>query len=521
MNKGGAGLRIVVVGGGTDGWISALFLHREMLTIGGQANVTVIEPTRTPTIDAGEGTTAAFKGAIGQLGLDEIEFLRKTRATIKYGIRHRDWRRVGHSYDGPIDNPHVLLNEMGKENPTLLSRYCISRGRSVAEAHLFARLMERLRAPFVVKDGKKPVPISYYDFAYHFDQALVGEFLREKAEGIRHIDADVSSAVKDASTGFVTDLVLEDGSKVPADLVIDCTGFRRLIIGTEMGAEWDSYRKRLPVNRTMPFWLPLGDDKEIPPFTLAWAQSAGWMWQIPTQDRMECGYVYSDEFISPDEAKAEIEGVLGREIEPRNDMRINSGRLDKAWIGNCVAFGSSQSFFEPLEATSIHGTMVQLAVFCTNFLQQIAAGKYTKSGEYNSFAAGQVDDFCTFIGMHYVSQRRDTPFWRYVAAECRSAEIVSRLELWRHVLPDSSHFNRLPHEFPHIDEHSYYPVLDGLGLLSKALARTELARQPRQRALARKAVAELNRAFRLAATQASGHREFLNSCQNLKPTPAD
>ncbi len=127
-----------------------------------------------------------------------------------------------------------------------------------------------------------------------------------------------------------------------------------------MGAEWVSYRDILPVNRAMPFWVDLTEGEEIAPCTVAWAQTAGWMWQIPTQGRWGMGYVYSDAHTTPDQAKAEVEAALGYEIHPRNDIRIDAGRQKDVWIGNCVALGLSSSFLEPLEATSIHGTIVQL-----------------------------------------------------------------------------------------------------------------------------------------------------------------
>jgi hypothetical protein len=164
---------------------------------------------------------------------------------------------------------------------------------------------------------------------------------------------------REGETGDIRALEMEDGSRVQGGLFIDATGFRRRLIG-EMGAKWISYGAVLPVNRAMPFWVDIPKGAEIPPVTLAWAQKSGWMWQITTQDRYGCGYVYSDAHTSPDQAKAEIEAALGHEIHPRNDIKIDAGRLDRNWIGNCVALGLSSSFLEALEATSIHGTVVQL-----------------------------------------------------------------------------------------------------------------------------------------------------------------
>lgn len=219
--------------------------------------------------------------------------------------------------------------------------------------------------------------------------------------------------------------------------------------------------------------------------------------------------MYSDAFQTPDGAKKEIETALGRGIEPRNNIRIEAGRLDRAWIGNCVAVGLSQSFFEPLEATSIHGTIVQMLLFSQFHLRSIVNGDDPKQEEYNRSVARQVDDFCAFINLHYVSNRADSPFWRHVRADCIGAETRSRLAMWSKRLPCNDDFKPFPGGLAHIEEQLYYPVLDGLGLLDRRVAQAELARRPRLRAHARKSAEQLRREFQRAAGQATGHREFL------------
>ncbi len=499
--------RIVVVGGGTAGWLAALVLSRTAKVKKLDLDISVIEASSIPTIGVGEGTTSVFRSLILHLDIDEFEFLRETEATFKFGIRHRDWRRRRHSYDGPIDNPQQIV---GSPDGSWLSQYCIASGRPVTDAHLFTYLMKRSRSPFIQRTGKPPLPVGPFHHAYHFDQALVGKYLRKKADGITRIDAVIKGAVKEGETGQITHVVTEDGQRIAADFLIDCTGFRRALIGRELGAKWMGYHDRLPVNRAMPFWIDHPDVADIPPYTLAWAQKAGWMWQIPTLQRMGCGYVYSDAFLTPDEAQREIESVLGRPIEPRNDIRIDSGRLDRAWIGNCLAAGLAQSFFEPLEATSIHGTVVQLLLFCGSYLQAALEGRGDQDS-YNMVVARQVDDFCTFINTHYVSERRDTPFWSHVAESCIGENVQERLELWQTKTPSASDFDPFPHHYPHIGEQLYVPVLDGLGLTSRAAARVELAENPSLRKLARKMVNRLSGEFRRAAGKAPGHREFLHS----------
>lgn len=503
----GRRFRITVVGGGTAGWLSALILREGGRRAGLPLDISVIESSKVPTIGVGEGTTAVFREMLRLLRLDEQDFLKSTGATIKFGIRHRDWRRKGHQYDGPIDDPHRVA---GGPAGNWLDRYCIASGRSVTEPHLFAQLMERGRAPYGRKDDGSLIAVGPYHHAFHFDQAKVGVWLRSRAEGIAHVDALVTGAERDPETGHITALTLEDGDRHAADFLVDCTGFRRALIAGQMGARWVGYGDRLPVNRAMPFWLDHDTDAEIAPYTLAWAQDAGWMWQIPTTDRIGCGYVYSDAFLTPDQARAEIEARLGRPIEPRNDIRIDSGRLDRAWIGNCVAAGLSQSFFEPLEATSIHGTIVQMMLFTQRHLSDVATGRINPA-PYNADVARQGDDFCTFINMHYVSERRDTPFWRHVAEECISEPVRDLLRLWRDKTPDRADFTPFPGGLPHVEEQLYVPVLDGLGLTSRAAAKAEMTADPKLRAHARKVAEGLRGEYHRAASSALGHRAFLAS----------
>ena len=505
--------RIAVVGGGTAGWICALALQDAAVDSELNVEITVIESSEIPTIGVGEGTTAAFNFLLRGCSLDELEFIRETEATIKFGIRHKDWRRKGHSYDGPIDDPRMLAEARGSE-PPLFNLYCLSKGKSVTYPHLFTYLIEKERAPYISRPGKKPYPLSPFDYAYHFDQALVGRYLRSKAKGIDRLDATVADAELDGETGDIRTLVFSDGHKKSFDFFFDCTGFRRALICGKLNSKWISYADALPVNRAMPFWLEHSENSELPPYTLAWAQGSGWMWQIPTQRRMGCGYVYSDEFLSPDQAQAEIESVLGFKIEPRADIRINSGRVETAWIRNCVALGLAQSFFEPLEATSVHGIIIQTMLFVGWQFKSLVNGGEIDRDHYNSNVALQVDDFMKFINTHYVSNRTDTPFWRHVKENCIADEVKSKLELWSTRVPYNKDFNELPGNLPHVQAELYFPVLDGLGLLNKSEAKKMMDAIPRERAKARRQAENFSREFRIAASKADGHRKFLRGLQD-------
>ncbi len=490
---------IVIVGGGTAGWLAAMMLSDVAARKGWGSKVTVIESSKIGVIGVGEGSTAVFRQMLRHFRLDEAEFLRETGATIKYGIRHRDWRRLGHQYDGPIDSPQMVAG--GAE----LDLYAVAAGRSVGEVHLFQHLLNGQKAPVALKEGRQ-VPAGPFHYAYHFDQALVGAWLRRKARGITLIDDQVQG-VERGEAGIAA-LILEGGQRVEGDLFLDCTGFRRRLIG-ELGAEWLSFRDVLPVNRAMPFWVDIKEGEEIAPCTLAWAQKAGWLWWIPTQGRFGAGYVYSDAHTTPDAAKSEIEAVLGHEIHPRNDIKIDAGRQRDAWIGNCVAVGLASSFLEPLEATSIHGTIVQMMML-SEWL-----GQGDGRDRYNRATGQQVDDFRDFIRLHYVSERRDSPFWRDVAAS-HPQVVRDRLAEWQDHTPRPADFAPFPPRLEHlglahVQEQLYVPVLDGLGLLSRPAAQAAMAADPKARDLARTTHAALVAEYSQAARQCLPHRAWLQS----------
>ena len=485
--------RIVIVGGGTAGWLAAMMLSDVAGRKGWGASVTVVESSRIGTIGVGEGSTAVFRQMLMHFKLDEAEFLRETGATIKYGIRHRDWRRLGHHYDGPIDDPALVTGGLP------LDTYAVAAGRKVSEAHLFQHLMDKARAPVALRGGRR-VAAGPYHHAFHFDQALVGAWLRRKARGIAVIDDEVGG-IETGEQG-ITALKMVSGARVEGDFFLDASGFRRaLIMG--LGGEWVSYGGVLPVNRAMPFWVDLKPGEEIPPMTVAWAQKNGWLWQIPTQERFGMGYVYSDAHTTPEAAQAEIEEALGHKIEPRRDIKIDAGRLRAPWIGNCVAIGLASSFLEPLEATSIHGTITQLMMLGEWMALPDGAARY------NAAVGAQVDDFRDFIRLHYVSERRDSAFWCDLA-KSHPTFVTERLALWSGRMPRPGDFAPFPLGLPHLQGQLYIPVLDGLGLLNQASARAEMA-DPALRERVRATHAGLVSEYARAASQCLPHRAWLQS----------
>lgn len=499
----------VIVGGGTAGWIAAFIIQDSIKRLQLDAKISVVESTKIPTVGVGEATTAAFHVFLRHFGIDIFEFFRATEATYKLGIRHQDWRRKGYTYYGPIDDPHQVIEAPPGAPSDYLNVYAVSAGRPVQDMHMFGPLLERKKAPWTTKADGSLLPLGPFLPAYHFDQSLVGKFLKSKSQGVEIVDNVLAGVERDGESGDITTLVFEDGQRLAGDFFIDATGFRKRLIVKELNAPWISYQHELPVNRALPFWLDIKPGEEINNYTLAWAQEAGWMWQIPTQTRYGCGYVYCDEFRTPDEAHAEIERRLGRKVEVRDDIRFSIGRLEKAWIGNVVAVGLSSSFLEPLESTSIHGTIVQMMMFAGQYLRDPKQVTQALRDDYNKRVGRQVDDFRTFVNTHYVTEREDTPFWREVRANRIHPETKERLVRWRNQMPRHEDFPQYLFGLPHTETQLHYPVLDGLGLLDPAVARAEMARDPRLRKFARETYESLVKEYKQAATRALGHAEFL------------
>ena len=463
---------VTILGAGTAGWISAYILSDFFYTNKQDVKVTIVDPSSIPIIGVGEGTTGIFYDFLKRYNLDELDFLRETKATLKFGIVHKDWKELNHQYYGPIDDPHLLASKKDPEDFEYLNVYAVAAGRSVADVHLHTKLMETNKVPFNLENSRPDLKSPFF-YAYHFDNHLVGNYLRKRSKNIEILD-EVYTHASLNKNGEIEKLHFESGKEIETDLVLDCTGFRKLLINKLYNVGWKSYQKNLPVNRAMPFFLKL-DEKNISNYTLAWAQKNGWMWQIPTQERIGAGYVYCDDFTSPEEAKIEIEKVLGHEIEPRNDIKFTSGRIEKSWVKNCIAIGLASGFLEPLEATSIHSTLIQMILFATDYLKEEMDFNNEKiMDEFNERVGRQFDDFMIFLNTHYVSNREDSDFWKFVKNDCIHEDTINLINKWKNQLPRMSDFDLYLSGLPHVQSQLYYPVLDGLGLLQKDIAREEM-----------------------------------------------
>jgi tryptophan halogenase len=442
-------MKIVIVGGGTAGWATALMAAKRHPN----HEITVIESSKIGVIGVGESTTGRMTDVLNNFrydyGCDHNEFIAETGATLKYGIQHKGWtKNIDDYYIGPIDGSWT-----SDKRPDVLFAYGLNKltDKELIKVSLCGYWTYHGYSNFN-KENKDFVSLgdasgftSSYRHAMHVDAHLVGQYFKKvclRNDNAKHIDTEVVDVVLNSTNGFIKALVLSSGEIIEGDFFIDCTGFKKLLIN-KLGAKWVSYQKYLPVNTGLPFQLKYQENEMPKPYTTAWAQKFGWMWQIPLMDRIGCGYVFSDAFTTVDQAHKEIEQKLGREIEPIKVIKFNTGRQEESWIKNCLAIGLSSAFLEPLEATSIHTTIVQADRFVMEFLKNTLEDTVNEGSInlFNNRTAQIFDDTRDFIVLHYMGDRDDSEFWRFIGTGVTQTDFVKNiLSMSKSRLPTANDF---------------------------------------------------------------------------------
>jgi len=352
-------MKVVIVGGGTAGWLAASIfavsdIQRKQKGYDTKLDITVLESNNIPIIGAGEGSTGILSSWISTklapLGVSEIDFLNKTDATLKLGIRFKDWKHIGHEYQSPIQPTQTTMMNIDAD---LMSCHIFGKYQHSSPA---GYLMDNEYSCYSRNTGLIPMN------AYHFDAHKVGKYFKEKCmeNGVKNVIGEINQLNIDKETGFLKSVnIKESVEKIEGDIWIDASGFSKILIDS-MGGDWESYKDALPTTAAIPYLYDYKKDENVLAETLAWAQPNGWMWQIPTQERYGCGYVYSDNHTTYDKALDELIKNTGRNIQPIRNLKFEAGRVKNFWSKNVVAIGLASGFLEPLQATSIHSTLVQL-----------------------------------------------------------------------------------------------------------------------------------------------------------------
>lgn len=443
--------RVLIVGGGTAGWMTAAAMTR--LPAG--VEVQLIESEDIGTVGVGEASIPPLTSFNAMLGIAEAEFLQACQGTFKLGIEFVDWGELGDRYIHPFGDIGLSMDGVSFHQYWLRRRQA-GDGTPIDD-YCLANVAARLNR-FTPASSDPRTVLSSLRHAYHFDAGLYARFLRRFSEqrGVQRLEGMVVRVELDAA-GAIAAVHLKDGRRLQADLFIDCTGFRGLIIEGSLKAGYEDWSQWLPCDRA--FAVPSESVSPLVPFTRSTADAAGWRWRIPLQHRIGNGYVYASRF-STDEAarKALLAGLDGKPIAEPRQLQFLPGRRKRHWIKNCVAIGLSSGFLEPLESTSIH--LIQSSISRLMGLFPDRRFDPVLADSFNRVSQMELEQIRDFIILHYkATRRRDTPFWRYVGSMDVPETLAHRMALFQ----SGGRFTRIGDEL--FSEASWVAVLTGQGLV--------------------------------------------------------
>lgn len=449
---------VVIVGGGTAGWMCAAAIARMIEHAG--VSVTLIESDLIGTVGVGEATIPSLQDFNRMLGIDENEFMRETQATFKLGIEFVDWHKVDARYIHPfgrfgLDIQGIKFHQLWRRLK-MHPDYSYSAGE-LADYNLCtqAALMNRFSRP----KGAPNTVLSSMRYAFHIDAGLYAKFLRRYSEklGVRRVEGIVENVQQRVHDGFIEAVILKNDLRIEGELFIDCSGFRGLLTEKTLNTGYVSWAHWLPCNRAQA--VPSKKIIDPIPYTRATADKAGWRWRIPLQHRTGNGYVYSNKFISDESAWQQL--LLNLDSAPLAEPRLlefEAGHRKKLWNKNCVAIGLSGGFIEPLESTSIHliqsGIAKLLALFPDQSFSEVEVN------EYNRTMIHEFETIRDFIILHYkATQRDDSELWRYFRSMDIPDSLATKIDLFR------NRGRLLRWEIDLFSEDSWLAVMLGQGIL--------------------------------------------------------
>lgn len=448
---------ILIVGGGTAGWLSAAFLAK---TLGSSApegvQITLVESPDIAIIGVGEATFPSIRGTLAAIGIPEAVFLREANASYKAGIRFNHWVRPPGSpaAAGPDHYFHPFSQPSQRPNgPELLPYWLMGAaapGAAFAEAvTMQKRVSDASRAPKRASDGDYLGPMNH---AFHFDAARFADLLSRHARGslgVRHELATVERVELDES-GAIAGVVTRERGTLSADLYIDCTGFRGALMQA-LGVPFRDMNHVLFADRAMAMQVPYPrKDAPIAPYTIATAQDAGWIWDIGLQERRGIGYVFSSRYTDDAQAEAALRRYIGADAEglEARTLKVRVGYRETPWVKNCVAIGLAGGFVEPLESSGIG--LIETAAYLLGYLFPQDGETAATAKLFNEMMVKRYERIIDFVKMHFaLTQRRDTPFWRDNADPASWTDSLrERLSLWR---------SRPPHRLDFFTDFEMYP----------------------------------------------------------------
>ena len=410
--------KIVIVGGGTAGWMAAAALGKFLKD--GFSEIQLIESEEIGTVGVGESTIPQIRIFNRMLGLDENDFVRKTQATFKLAIEFRDWRRIGDLYHHPFGT--FGLNMEGVSFHAYWLRL-LALGEASGLGQYSLESVAALQSRFMRPIDAPSSPLSAIAYAFQFDAGLFARYLREFSEqrGVKRIEGKILDVQLNGESGFIEAVTLAGGLRVEGDLWIDCSGFRGLLIEQHLKTGFEDWSHWLINDRA---WaVPCESSGDRHPVTRAIARTAGWQWRIPLQHRVGNGYAYCSKFVSDDEAAATLLSHLeGRPLKDPMLLKFATGRRLKSWNRNCVAIGLSAGFMEPLESQSIF--LIQVAIARLLLLFPDRRFEPADVAHFNKLMSFEYERIRDFLVLHFhATERDDSPYWEY----CRNMKIPDYL----------------------------------------------------------------------------------------------
>ena len=446
--------KIVIVGGGTAGWMSAAALSKVLAN--DYCKVELVESDAIATVGVGEATIPQIATFNGLLGIDEDEFVRETQGTFKLGIEFIDWGQLGDSYVHPF-GVYGLPIESVPFHHYWFKMYKEGRFKNLEDFSLACKAAKagKFSRPQDIPNS----PLSQINYAFQFDASLYAQYLRRNSEkrGVVRTEGKVVEVHQRADDGFIESISLEDGRNIQADLFIDCSGFRGLLIEQTLKTGYQNWSHWLPCDRAIA--VPCAKQGAPEPYTRSTARDAGWQWRIPLQHRTGNGHVYSSQYMSDQDAEDVLLNNLdGEPLANTNKLRFEAGRRNQFWNKNVVAIGLSSGFIEPLESTSIHliqsGIAKLIGLFPNRDFNQVDIDKYNQQSIY------EIEAIRDFIILHYkATKRNDTPFWNY----CRNMPVPDTLQEKMDLSKSSARIYRENEEL--FSEPSWLAVMFGQGIV--------------------------------------------------------
>lgn len=445
---------VVIVGGGTAGWMAAASLSR--FAAGKPLRITLIESTTIGTVGVGEATIPSIVHYNHTIGLDELDFIRATRASFKLGIQFADWHQPGEQFFHPFADYGINFN--GVE----FQHYFYRQKKNNAAEHLhdYSIACQLAAHNHFAQPRETPNnPLADYSYAYHFDAMLYAKLLRELSigRGVVHLDEKVECVNQREPDGFIESLLLANGQLIAGDLFIDCTGFKGLLIEETLKTGYENWQEWLLCDSAVA--VQCANTAAPTPYTRVTALDAGWMWQIPLQHRMGNGYVFSSRFLTKESAsKTLLAKITGVPLTTPKPFSFQAGRRKKVWNKNCYALGLASGFLEPLESTSI--SLIQTGItHLLTFFPDMSFDQ-TMIDEVNRRHQHEMERIRDFIILHYkLTKRSDTEFWRY----CQAMEIPQSLQHKLDLFKSCGHI--LQHEPEAFEPSSWLSIYHGFGVV--------------------------------------------------------